>query len=301
MLVYIFISSLFSYKLINSTIIINYVVNSGFIFSILIIVTTLLGINFSTYPSGIGTKGLFPSGNGTGLYVGAISFLSLIQFNYRRTLKAAFVATVICFTSVFITTKASFLFLIADIVYLFVHILKRKGKIIFVLVFILGSVKIFDRLQDVFSVIISRYENSQNLFKFIASSRDVFIINAFKEFKLDNLYAFRLLMGFGAYISFRDPLNPGVFYDTLENDFFDVFFQYGTIGLMLYLFICIRILYITYNSKVKGLTLLLLMIVVYSITAGHTLFNATSGLLLAYIPILGKYINFSHSFNDRFS
>jgi O-antigen ligase len=108
-------------------------------------------------------------------------------------------------------------------------------------------------------------------------------------------------MGFGAYISFRDPLNPGIFYDTLENDFFDVFFQYGTIGLMLYLFICIRSLYITYNSKVKGLTLLLLIVVVYSMTAGHTLFNATGGLLFAYISILGKHINLSHSFNAKFS
>ncbi|GHV88925.1 hypothetical protein AGMMS50267_12850 [Spirochaetia bacterium] len=296
-LLYIYINELLKKDLLNIKSLVGYIINSGLIFSLLIIITTVLKINRSTYWSGVGTIGLFPGGNGVGLYVGAISLLSIMQFDAQRNSKNAVRAIIISITSVFITTKASIVFLILDFLYFFFFILK-KGKIILVFVLLFSFNAVLSKFQDIFSFMIWRYEHSSGMFEFIASARDMFVVDAFKQFNANIVTPIRYITGFGAYISFRDPYNPGVEFDTLENDIFDVFFQYGAIGLIIYLSVSLRIIIDSCRAHIKGLTILALAVIGYSMAAGHTLFNATGGLLFVYILLIGKYAKYNA--NNRY-
>jgi hypothetical protein len=291
-IIYLSFKKMIETKKISIDDLVGYIIINGMICVILIFITRLLHIDMATYGVGtFGSKGLFPSGNGIGLYIGGVSLLSLITLKKNISVKNIVVSVILVACNLFIGTKASIVFLLIDLWFALFYII-RKRRLLFVLsvllisIFFIRYIYIF---KIFFDVILLRYENSENIFAFLASGRDNYVINAFKEYDFQDKLFLRIFTGLGAFISFRNPYGNNYFFDTLETDFFDVFFMYGIIGLFIFLFIYLNILYNAIRNRTKGIFIFSLFVLSYSLIAGHCLFNAMSGVLIIYAAILSKY------------
>jgi hypothetical protein len=291
--IYLSFKKMIETKKVNVDDLVDYMIINGIICVMLIFTTRLLHFDMATYRSGtFGSKGLFASGNGVGLYIGGISLISLIKLKQNIKLKYIIFALILITGNLYIGTKASFIFLLIDLLFVLFYILFEKSRLIFVLSILLISmlfIKYMHILKIFFDVIILRYEKSDNIFVFLASGRDNYVINAFKEFYYKDTLFFRIFTGLGAFISFRNPYRNNYYFDTLETDFFDIFFMYGIIGLLIFLFLYIKILYNAIKNKIKGIFIFSFLVLSYSIIAGHCLFNAMSGVLIVYAAILSRY------------
>lgn len=294
-LFYLFFNQLLKAKFLTIEDLLHLFKTNGLICVSLIIITTVLHINLSTYATGnFGSKGLFPSGNGISVYIGALSFLSLIIAKKEGGIKNYLQAFLMIIGSSIIGTKASIIFLVLNFLY-FCFFVVRHGKIIVLGVFVALIVSNISLFEMMFDVIIFRFKNKGNIFSFIMSSRDVFVKDALAEFYTDGLFALRIFFGLGAFLSFRMPNAKNV-YDTLENDIFDIFFMYGILGLILYFSVIFKTTCKIIVHKHPEWILFSSAVFVYSMIAGHSVFNQTSGVLLALCPLIGKYKPFSASF-----
>ena len=125
------------------------------------------------------------------------------------------------------------------------------------------------------------------VFTFIMSSRDSFVKDAFREYDTTGFLVLRIFTGLGAFLSFRKP-HTNLGFDTLENDVFDIFFMYGLIGLLAYFGIILFALKKLVVKKQLEWLAFSSAIFVYSMIAGHSVFNQTSGVLLALCPLIAK-------------
>lgn len=291
-LFYLFFNQLIKKKYLAIEVLLNLFKINGLICVTLIFITTGLHINLSTYETGnFGSKGLFPSGNGISLYIGAISFLTLILAKKQGGLKNYFQALYMIIGSSIIGTKASIIFLILNLLY-FCFVVVKHGKVFILGVFVFLIIKNISLFEKIFDVIIYRFQNKGNIFTFIMSSRDAFVKGAFEDFYTEGILSLRIFFGLGAFLSFRLPSTTEPF-DTLENDIFDIFFMYGILGLVFYFAIIFKTILILLNSKQFEWILFSSAIFGYSMIAGHSVFNQTSGILLALCPLIAKYKPFS--------
>lgn len=260
------------------------VVDSGLIYAIILIVTTVLGINVNTYEKGnFGTKGIFASGNGLSLYLGFSSSLALY---YRTRYKAGTKKFIILFVaSTIVGTKASIIFLLINLLAFFYYA-PWKSKILMIVIVAIGFSRLYSTFSKIFDVILYRMKNANSVFTFLASSRDAFVKDAFSNYEIDGLYSLRMFFGSGGFVSFRSSSDQMQVFDTLENDFFDVFFMYGCIMLFLYFKYILHYLYISFLRKEFFLFVIFAGVAGYSLIAGHTLFNSMSGTGLVVVPIL---------------
>ncbi len=293
LLFYLFFNQLIKNNFLTIETLLNLFKINGLICVTLIFITTALHINFSTYQTGnFGTKGLFPSGNGISLYIGAISFLSLILAKKAGGLKNYLQALYMIIGSSIIGTKASVIFLLLNSLY-FCFCIVKHGKLLVLGIFVIFFIKNISLFEKIFDVIIYRFKNKGNIFTFIMSSRDAFVKGAFEEFYTEGILSLRIFFGLGAFLSFRSP-NTTEAFDTLENDIFDIFFMYGILGLIIYFSIILGTIYKLVKSKKFEWILFSSAIFVYSMIAGHSVFNQTSGILLALCPLIAKYKPFLH-------
>ncbi|MDX2346617.1 MAG: O-antigen ligase family protein, partial [Legionella sp.] len=139
----------------------------------------------------------------------------------------------------------------------------------------------YDLFSLFFDVIIIRFENSESIYSFLASSRDVFVVNALSNFHIEGLYFLRLFFGFGVYMSFRTVSDDISLYDTLENDFFDIFFSYGFIGICVFISFYLFHAFRAISSKKFEALLIFSTLFLISALIGHVLFDA-----MAVIPFV---------------
>jgi hypothetical protein len=267
----------------------DYIIKNGMICVFLLIFTTIIGINLTTYGEGtFGSKGLFPSGNGLGVYLGGVSLISLIKLNKMRSFNNFISSAALIIGVLLIGSKTSIIFLLIDFFFISRYILKYTS-LFFIPILIIVVMKYLDFFRIIYDVILFRYERSKSLFSFFASMRDNYVVNAFNEYEINGLFAIRIFTGLGAFISFRKPSHKILPYDTLETDFFDIFFMYGAIGLFFYLAIIGIILFKAYKCRYPGVLLFSFAVLGHSLIAGHCLFNAMSGVLIVFAIILGEY------------
>lgn len=279
-----FLKNLVNKNIITFKEILDYMISSGLMYAIILICTTLLGLNTSTYTEGtFGTKGVFASGNGLSVYLGFSSALGI--WNSIKYKNRILVALFLCIASTLVGTKASIVFLFLNLGILFYHSPVVLKLFLFIL-FLIVINYISDIFIQVFDVIIYRYKNSENIFTFLASSRDSFVIDAFKQYDIEGIKSLRLFLGSGAFVSFRSDVSVMNGFDTLENDFFDILFMYGIIVLTFYLLFQIRYCVMAVKIKQYHLALIFFCICFYSLWAGHSVFNSMSGTGLAVVPVL---------------
>lgn len=277
---------------------INLIVNSAKIYSIILIGTTFLGINTSTYSSGtFGTKGVFASGNGLSIYLGFSSFIAAFYyFKCNRTKKNLITFLLIWISGTIVGTKASIAFLcINTIVVLFYS--KTKYRILILFFIVLFFTFLLDRFSIIFEVIIYRFKQADNIFAFLASGRDGYRDNAFKLYDTSGIKAMRIFFGSGAFVSFRTNLSDMKVFDTLERDLYDVFFMYGLNMLFVYLLFLARYFFYGFLHNKKYFSIGFACVAGYSLLAGHTLFNTMSGLGLVFFPLLIRFWNYDKKVN----
>ncbi|MBO2600172.1 O-antigen ligase family protein [Shewanella algae] len=269
-------------------IVIKFFIISACLYGALLIITTVLGISTSTYYSGMGSKGVFASGNGLSLYIGASSLVALYYLREKSILFYS-VPCFLIFSSLIVGTKASLIFSSLFFLVVFNRV-SMSAKFIFTVIFSLIIYFNFNYLLEsfnlIFEVIVRRYNNSDSLFHFLASGRDQILALALSDFNIDGINIVRVLTGYGVFTSYRSPTSFISSFDTLESDFLDVFFMYGAIGIFIYLSVFFKSLLNSIYSKDLALVLSVLGVFGYSFIAGHVLFNAMSSLVLCIVVLI---------------
>jgi len=263
--------------------------NSSIIYSSFIWIQLVTGWGFPTYFEGtFGKRGFVSSVNGLGIYLGVCSVIAYHVFLKNKTITNIIFFLLIFIAQILVGNKGS-LFFIPIMLGIIVSRMNFKGKIGFcallIFVVIINFEKIVTMFNLIFEVIIWRYEKAPNLMAFIFSGRDALLNNALKNFTYAGFKVIRLLTGFGAYISYRDvdisePLK------TIENEPLDIFFMYGGIGTVLYFLILFFGIYQSFKNQKLYFTISLLGISLYSIIAGHIIFNPMACLPLVVLYIL---------------
>lgn len=119
-----------------------------------------------------------------------------------------------------------------------------------------------------------------NLLKFITSSRSVFLEKTFKSINRADNSLFLHLFGGGYYIRLDKPFF-GAGRRVTEMDWFDLYFSYGLVGIVAYITYFKESLFNLLNSKKNPVKIMLVVFIVYSLIAGHVIFNAMTTTILA--------------------
>lgn len=265
--------------------------NYFFISALLICIPFFLGIGFNTYKEGtFGFKGFFAAGNGLGIFMGTGLLLTIYYWRIVRDLYSLFIVMVVFFSTIIIGSKTVLIFgAIATLFIIFSfrnRIVSYSFFIVMLSTIVYFSHEIFNVLKIIFDVILYRYENNPSFSSFLMSSRDVFFTDAIKNISFEGIYLFRFFLGFGAYISFRDPSSTYQSIDSLESDLSDLFFMYGMIMLIIYLVFMFYILIKSISKKIYSLSLIFGLLLIHSLIAGHVMFNGMSGVMIPIVSLL---------------
>lgn len=263
--------------------------------SLSVIFANYTGLANSTYGWGSGTKGFFASGNGLGIYIGVAALILAALKKYRIYPDVSLVVFgLAAYTLVLLGTKTSFLMLILVLAAGFWSGRFRLliiPAILFAIIQYLGQIS--EGLAQRYDIIILRYENSQSLDSYILSNRNVYTETAITEFLSQDPGLLRWVFGSGAFLSFQNPLRVKSL-DTLETDFMDVFFMYGLVGLIFYVF-CF---FISTKPYLKSPWMLLPIVMLWghSAIAGHVLFNGLGATLMVMVIAMGTKFQDHKSF-----
>jgi hypothetical protein len=258
----------------------------GTVISILVLCAYISGFHISNYSRGIATRGLFISGNGLGIVIGTC-FLVLVHQTSRLKIKRILHIFLLLITTALIGTKGSLVFFILGTVY-FTYKIFCRYPVFSILILFISSYSLLPMAMEVFGTvfenIIFKFNNIDDKWILLASSRDEFIFDAFNQVIWIDWYSLRFLFGAGAYFGYLDPVASVIYMrKLLENDLFELFFSYGFIASLAY---CLLFLYgflSAFKQKRYFYLSLWTLVFLHSIIAGHIVFNGTSSILLAYI------------------
>ncbi|MBA6396544.1 O-antigen polymerase [Colwellia sp. BRX10-4] len=291
-LVYIFLSDWVNKDLVTYDFFFRIVIIYGVILSILLLASFLSGFHISNYGSKFATRGLFASGNGIGITIGVSALLSLYYSYISGKNLYFFLGLLMIISTAIIGTKAAFLFLILSTIYL-TYVSCKKFPIISIVIAILLIIFVVPALIEilalVFENIISKFNKIEDKTVLLASSRDVFIRDAFDKLNVDGFSSLKVLFGGGAFYAYESfELSSSFQRKFLENDLFELFFCYGLIPAIGYLFFVSHEIVKAVRNKRLFLSFCLLMIFLHSILAGHVIFNGTSSIMLVFVLLLTK-------------
>ncbi|WP_198150208.1 hypothetical protein [Agarivorans gilvus] len=229
----ILVKDLAEIKKVDMGVIESWLITYGTLISFLVLISYLSGFHISNYSKGIATRGLFVSGNGLGVVMGSCLLILIHNLKSFNLIKILHISLLFV-TTTLIGTKGSMIFSLLALIY-FLFRLGFKFPIlstIFVSTFLCYFLfPIVDLLLLVFENIIYKFNNIDNKWVLIASSRDKFILDAFEQVNWLGAYALRFIFGGGgfyAYMNFDSFfVNPR---KLLENDIFELFFSYGFIS-----------------------------------------------------------------------
>jgi hypothetical protein len=291
-LVYIFLSDWVKKDLVSYDFFFRIVIIYGVILSILLLASFLSGFHISNYGSKFATRGLFASGNGIGITIGVSALLSLYYSHISGKNLYFFFGVLMIISTAVIGTKAALLFLLLASIYLTFVSCKKfplTSIVIGILLFIFVVPTLIEILALVFENIISKFNKIDNKAVLLASSRDVFIRDAFDKLSVDGFSSLKVIFGGGAFYAYESfELSSTFKRKFLENDLFELFFCYGLIPAMGYLLFFSHEIVKGLRKKRFFLSFCLFMIFLHSILAGHVIFNGTSSIMLVFVLLLTK-------------
>lgn len=287
----------------------DFVINSCAIYTLIIIASDIAGISANSYAGAdLGSKGIFADGNGLGVFLGASSLVVLNRYTKEKKIKDLLIFILTGKVLIGLMSKAGLLFLLAGLFLLYCN-QRTKFKVIvgvgvlFCMIFLWEP--IFLWIKTTFQVIAWRVERSESFWEIVLGGRELYLYEAANYDYTNFVQVFKLIIGGGYKLSFRDPsainYNPeGIF--LIEADFFDVFFMYGIIGFICYIIVSFKGLY---TPKVKGKNILKwawVLLFVHSALAGHVLSSGTALLILPCILLLmkeQKYLTFNNVYGKE--
>jgi len=232
------------------------------LFSFLILVVNiflrLFGLGFPMYSLDtleIGSKGYFYAGNEiSAVLIILSSFLMYWLQLYNKKMLFILIGVVAILTGLYITSKTAILGTVFTFFYFFIFNPNRKGISIKNIVSFLLSVFIllplglyliteYLKSADVMERF-SYFWDQLDIYTFILSNRNTFLFDFIEIFKRE-YNVIEMIIGVGQ--STFETLNHN---HIIELDFFDIYFAYGIIGVLLFLF---YIFFLLIKSKIKSL------------------------------------------------
>lgn len=263
-----------------------WIIRYGYCVSFLVLCSYLSGFHIANYSQGIATRGLFISGNGLGVVLGIACLLRIHVLTHLKILSLLSVLFLLVSTAL-IGTKASLIFCIISIFFLFKKLICRAPlfTILVVVVFcIYLIIPLIDVLTLVFQNIIYKFDKIDDKWLLLASSRDQFVFDAFRLVDFSGFRALRFVFGAGGFFAYSDFSADGhSLRKFLENDLFELFFSYGIISVLLYFFIFFYGVARAVIGKNYFYLFLLVLVFLHSITVGHVVFNGTSAMMLSFV------------------
>lgn len=253
-----------------------------------ILLSVFFEVDNSTYGWGYGSKGFFSSGNSLGLYLGCSGLLLVGLSHYVG--RSFLFTSAFCINSaalLLVGSKTAFSLFVVNI--FIVALLSRYVLLILptLIVFIFSFYSyISSKISILLDVVLTRYENSSSVVSFLSSSRIEYVYDAALVFLSQSPNILRYMFGAGYFISFRDPASA-IFFDTLETDFFDLFFMYGFLGVGAYLMFIIFGVKKTYRRPLY--LFVLLLVCFHSMFIGHVWQNAMSLTLVVFILVFATH------------
>ena len=258
----------------------------GTVISLLVLIAYISGFHISNYSKGIATRGLFISGNGLGVVLGSCVLVLIHNIKSFSLFNVCHILLLLL-TTALIGTKGALIFLLCGLLYFQLKVIKKHPfiSILLVSVVIYSTYDIISTFVSlIFQNIIFKFQSIDDKWLLLASSRDLFIKNAFDVVEWESLYSFRFLFGVGAYFGYLDPFdNVNNLRKLLENDLFELFFSYGILSAIAYIIVYFWGLLICVRFKLFFYAGLLSLVFLHSITAGHVVFNGTSSIVLAFV------------------
>ena len=243
--------------------------------------TMLTGIGISTYGWGFGVKGFFASGNGLGILLGVGVMMIISQQKKWSSLRKLHLTFLISSIPLIGTKTSLLLCIFSLILFAFRAGLLRNIALFTVFILTYFREEILKIFNDIFDVILMRFQNSESLFLFMASGRFNYATDAWSKYINNDPNIMGIIFGQGIFISYRDPSGL-LSLDILESDLADIFFAYGLLGFSILIISYVYLLTLAANA---GLYIFMptLLITLHSLLAGHVLFNALTGTVLAFV------------------
>lgn len=270
------------YNYIKSLIYIN-----SLLISLLILVPYVLGIGFNIYSDGSGFKGFYYAQNElTGVLIMLYSYVvidTVKELNIRK------ICTIILLliTCLLMSSKSSLILCVGItisglIVYFYLNRIRIKLKvciftlIIFILLILLAFFSFKDVIEDFLmrqSYLYKFFEG--NIFTYLTSNRTGLLENSFSNFKNSDFMFIRALFG-----------NAGESFPPVEMDFFDLYFYFGILGLIIFIFFlfnkCILIM-----KNNKEISICFIIAILFASLTGHIFFYGIAGSYFALIIVGG--------------
>lgn len=277
------------------------------LYSLLVIIPYLLGTGYVSYDSdsnglmslmseveGVGCKGYFIELNSLVAILSACSFFIkniIVSTINKKQNRQMLIATSIYFllvVALFITaTKLGIVFALLCTGILIVQIFRSQGNfhykwrlVLFIgffflfLFLLLGTlfIEVFDRLSYFYG------QSNGDIFNVITSNRFSYLIESAKQIDQSSYSWFIHFFGAGYYTSFSlDGLKRSI----VEVDWFDLYFSYGIIGFVTYLYFFKDVLFSLFVSKNSEVKNMLFIFLIYSFLGGHIIVNSMTVTFLA--------------------
>lgn len=292
------ISSAVKLKKIKLEVLEKYTSNSIFITAAILIITTVLNLNVSSYGTNIGSKGLFIEINSVAASLLIGLGLQFIAYSRNYKSKINLFKVMILFVALFMLgTKSALVFAILISGYFFLKFIVSQNKrisfsaVLVVVLVALGIVIFFmyGNGNDIIMRLIYFYKK-MNFMSFLISGRDMMLTAGFAVWSTSVYY---ILMGTGFKFG-SQVIGDAVTGRTLiEMDFFDVYYFFGsiigTIVLIVFGYILIKSIFTILKrgtADYRGYGVTYIAAFVCAALGGHVLFSPMAGMYFGILYIL---------------
>lgn len=275
------------------------------IFPTTMLIPYFLGIGSATYSSGLGYTGLYYANNDLSIVMLVSTIYCLNNLIKRIRTKEIILFILNLMSLLIIGSKTGLLGLgIAIILYIIKYmknivnnksISKKHITRIFIyigVIIIISIIVFYPIFSEMLHRIIYFYQKEGNILAAFLSGREKFLVVAFEKLTLEKFFIFKLLFGVGFF--YRKNWGIG---ELVEMDLFDIVFSLGLIAAIVITYYISKFLY----KMVRNLNdsnfmyfVCILVILLFSIIAGHVAFSALSGSIFA-LTMFGGYISTDRS------
>lgn len=297
LLMYYVIDKYIKEKLLPLQKIIDWIILSGVIYSLIVLISNIGGFSFGSYGDTLGSRGIFASANGLGIYVGICSLLVIYRYHNQPNKKCILYYVLMSYVMLGLMTRAAVgLFFIGLFLWFLRFPLKYKLPVL-----IVAGIMVWILWSPISKVIIAstemisyRYFTSDaSLHSLFIGGRQYLFDRASAQFVTDGALWYRIVIGGGYFLSFRNPFNLDYSISSiLEADLWDVFYMFGIVGLLAYAGLFFYGLSFS-GGKNGGANYILkiawIMLFLHSALAGHVLQNGMSVMILVCVLIILKY------------
>lgn len=251
----------------------------SFIFPLTIIIPFFLRIGRSTYGSS-GFKGFYYATNDISYVLICLFIFCFFKYINKKNSYTLLCLILLIFSILILGTKSGYITIALVLIGYFLFNFKKFITLKHLILFLLFAISVGIILNTFLLQIIDRwlffYQKNTNFLSFITSSRVDRIIPHLQNLLSSEHFIKNLFLGRGI------ALVPGEVFLQIEMDIFDLFFQYGLVGLnsiFYYLFTCMKKI----DLSRKLFIVILFWSFVNSLFAGHVLNSALSSTVFAII------------------